>query len=148
MHELMNQNRSMDRSPAAIDGDARTSDDVPEDADDAAVEGDEVEEELDGGAEVLGRVVCGGERLLDYLGEGDQPLPRRAAQLAGSGGGRVAGVHEVVAGDRPPEEQQRQDVDEPHLLRHYDQLLLPHLLLLLRIRRRRRTATAGHRHLR
>ena len=102
----------------------RTSEDVQEDAQYAIVEGDEVEEELDDGADHEGRVVGAGERLLDELRECDEPVPRRAAEV---GGGLVAGLHERVAGDRAPQEQHRQDVDEPHLLRPDDQLLRPHL---------------------
>lgn len=102
----------------------RTSEDVQEDAEYAIVERDEVEEELDDGADHHRRVVGGGERLLDDLREQDEHVPRRAADV---GGGLVAGLHERVVRDRAAQEHHRQDVDEPHLLRPDDQLLLTHL---------------------
>lgn len=101
-----------------------TSEDVPYDAKYAVVEDDEVEEELDEGADIDGRVVCGSQCLLDDLGQGDEEVPRCAAEV---GSCLITGINEAVAGDRSAQEQHRQDVNEPHLLRPDDQLLLAHL---------------------
>lgn len=64
----------------------RTSDDVRYDVEQATVERDEVEEELDDGAGYLCRIVGGCEGLLDDLGERDQDVARRDAGRRGPSG--------------------------------------------------------------
>lgn len=81
----------------------RTSEDVPYDAQQAAVECEEVEEDLDGGADDPGRPVGGGEGLLDDLGERDEYV---AWRVAGVEHGLVAGVDEGVASEGPTQEQE------------------------------------------
>lgn len=76
----------------------RTCDDVPYDPKQAAVERDEVEDELDGGADPLGWVVGHVKELLDELGERHDQVAWRRAD-----GGLVA---------RDTQQEQRHDAQQ------------------------------------